>query len=490
MRKHILFIFVLIFLAFVLPNIATAESSSASDAEASASIQQGDSTSITNEKRPFIQAVPGTGTFVFPSLGFDGGAWQTLMYAPLFKTFTIEELSELRVKNMGIWKEIVKQLTGDPTGGTVKGITYKTRVAKMPKYWDGPVTRLDWYHTGNLEVGEVKHPGDELLGEYQVDGHHKWSDSTPMLLGVLYAMEQTYARRVVIQFRPKKEPYTKGFSIGTGAAAASVLGPTDNKMGALALGGLIGTTWAGVWSMFDFKILALNDGPTEPPANWWKLFKPKEEPKQDQEKLNKTLERLTDTINELSKKLEAPKPNMVPKEEVDRLRAEMSTLEKRVKEAEKAAEESKKLAESLKIDPCPAALFFQFNTAVPLPGQEKSVDMIAEWIEGNWQKVTVDMKGDFLAIGLCDECGTTKVNNLLGPQRSRKTAADMVKTRLLERKRIPKGSLDKIKWVSAGKDWPIVKKSDQYPICKEQKNRVVTFVPVPGGMHSYLGSSK
>jgi outer membrane protein OmpA-like peptidoglycan-associated protein len=116
--------------------------------------------------------------------------------------------------------------------------------------------------------------------------------------------------------------------------------------------------------------------------------------------------------------------------------------------------------------------------------------MIAEWIEGNWQKVTVDMKGDFLAIGLCDECGTTKVNNLLGPQRSRKTAADMVKTRLLERKRIPKGSLDKIKWVSAGKDWPIVKKSDQYPICKEQKNRVVTFVPVPGGMHSYLGSSK
>ncbi|HJW97482.1 MAG TPA: OmpA family protein [archaeon] len=485
MRKHILFIFVLIFLAFVVPNIATAESSSASDAEASASIQQGDSTSITNEKRPFIQAVPGTGTFVFPSLGFDGGAWQTLMYAPLFKTFTIEELSELRVKNMGIWKEIVKQLTGDPTGGTVKGITYNSRVKKMPKYWDGPVTRLDWYHTGNLEVGEVKHPGDELLGEYQVDGQHSWSDSTPMLLGVLYAMEQTYMSRVVIQFRPKKEPYTKGFSIGSSAAAAAVLGPTDNKMGALALGGLIGTTWAGVWSMFDFKILALNGGPIEPPENWWKLvLKPKEEPKQDQDKLSKTLERLTDIINELSKKLEAPKPETVPKEEVDRLKEKLSRLES---EREKEAEKTKKLEERIRDlesrQPvvCPVGVLFPFDKSEPWPGQEKSISEMAQWIAKNWSLMEKS-KAEFVIVGHCDERGGESYNDGLGARRASRTKS-LLADALIKDHGFTKAKADNITAVSAGKRFPVLLKSKTEN--EHQQNRQAYVILAFPGIKGY-----
>jgi outer membrane protein OmpA-like peptidoglycan-associated protein len=265
----------------------------------------GQSSVTTIEKRPHIYAPPGTGVFVLPPSTLDEGGWKTMMYEPLLKEFTYDDLNEVRIKSKGLWRDVTKNY--------LKKTVFHSRVASVEKKWIDKVVRLDWYPTGSPEIGEVIHKGDMILGEFEIIGQKKWTSIAPLLLGILEAMEETYAKRIVVQLKLKKEAYNAGFSVGSGTAAGAMMGSSgkaDDKAGFVSLGGLIGKTWAGMWSAYDFRILALNDGKVEPPAKWWELVmkpKPKEEKaKPELDDLNKSLAELKEAIKDLAKQAEKP----------------------------------------------------------------------------------------------------------------------------------------------------------------------------------------
>ncbi len=332
----------------------------------------------TIEKRPHIFVPPGTGTFVLPPSTLDEGGWKNMMYEPLLKEFTYEDLRGVKIKNMGLWRSL--------TQNYLKKTVFRSRVAALQKKYIDKVTRLDWYHTGNPEVGEVSHPGDMLLGEYEVSGQKDWTTIAPLLLGILDAMEETYAKRIVVQPKLKKEAYNKGLSFGSGTAAGVMMGPSgaaDNKAGFISLGGLIGVTWAGVWSMYDFRILALNDGPIEPPANWWKLVlkpKPEEKAKPELDELNRNLGDLKQAIKDLAQqagkpaevkipevKIEVKSPELKPglEEQLEEMKKKLSELQNSIKELAAKKVVPPKLVKPKPALPKPAAppekAYFEFK---------------------------------------------------------------------------------------------------------------------------------
>jgi len=195
-------------------------------------------------KRNQITAQPGvSGSFVGAPMIQPSKDWQLFTCQPFFKSFTNEEL---RVMSKG-------------AGGFFSsGIQKSMRIEEVESYDESTIVRLDWIPFG---------PNDKVLGEFE------YQADEPMPLGnalshvLLQAKKETNTHRVVVWIRIKGIAKNSGFSIGSGAGAARLWGPDmDATAGALAIGGLIGTTSAYVEEEWAIRVLALNDGEINPPA--------------------------------------------------------------------------------------------------------------------------------------------------------------------------------------------------------------------------------
>lgn len=190
---------------------------------------------VMTSPREHIQAPAGpSGNFVgAPETPFSDG-WEELTCQPLLQVFTLE------------------QLESAAGGGKVKSVLRQKKVKES----DGaPVVRLDWIPEGF---------GDVLLGEFIVEGKNGQGILAPLSRAVLAAKEATNTHRVFVWVKLKKGAKNSGLSIGSGAAGGKLWGP-DSAAGAVALGGLIGTTWASITEAMVVKVWAFNDGSITPP---------------------------------------------------------------------------------------------------------------------------------------------------------------------------------------------------------------------------------
>jgi len=504
----------MVMLLLVFSSSAWADSSATATGSAETKVQinqdlSDNSRSDSQDKRPHVLAVPGTaGMFPFPSGAGSMGQWQPLVNQPLLKVFDQKILNETYVKNMKIWDHLIRK-------NYLQETIYEKNSVPVNKE---PIFRLDW-----VPQGDIFYPGDRLLAEIEIIGSHEWTSTASLLLGLRRAKEVTNTRRVVIWVRYKTEAFNKGRSLGTGAGGGLMVGPhgaVDDKAVAIALGGLWGTTWGGLWHSVDVRIWCLNDGPVDPPPALLARFKKEEAP---------ILPKPEAAVKpEVAPKAELVKPEVTPEKEKvvtpskcdkceEELAKEKLAAEEFAKKAMKEAEKAKK-AEQLavsrveKIQPCPATLHFPINEYLPTldTGNIQEAKKMVKWLLDNSEKIK-RQGGQFVMIGGCDERliqalkqpdkkYTAALKSLVGPNQAyasyhpSPTDKDYVNPVLGERRSRMgvvylaqaademgvlsqvDGIIRSIKKVSSGKDWLVV--ADK-PL--DEKNRYAILAVVIGG---------
>jgi hypothetical protein len=248
--KKVTFLTVLCVFLLLAGNNALADTSAAAAASASASTASSIGGETNNnfsnlEKRDHITAIPGAvGNFIGASGFVASKDWHLFACQPLFKNFTVEEL-EVMSEGAGGWFS--------------SGIQKSLRIKKVSSCDENPIIRLDFIPTEST---------DRILGEYE------YESKEPMPLGkalahvLIEAKKDLNVHRVVVWMRLKGEVENSGLSIGSGVAGARLGGhDVDSSVGAIGLGGLIGTTTARTQEVYAVRVWAFNDGPIVPPCN-------------------------------------------------------------------------------------------------------------------------------------------------------------------------------------------------------------------------------
>lgn len=217
-----------------------------STAGAAAVFNQGDTTSI--QHRQFPGAVPGTyNPGPFPGYPMSNGGWQ-LYYPATYRKLSMPEVRSMKMRS-GIWP-----------GNWKKRVRSVVLVQGAIPANDDPITLLGWWPKA------ISRDTDKILGVVTVTGDYLNPEEGPLGLGLEMAKKLTGTRRVAIRVREVKEGVTKGWSIGTGGAAARITQPgLDNDAVAVATGGVLGTNRVRAEEWPEFEILCLNDGSSEAP---------------------------------------------------------------------------------------------------------------------------------------------------------------------------------------------------------------------------------
>jgi hypothetical protein len=213
--------------------------------------QKAEANSIVNESPDLIVA-PLLNAYVGAPVA-DSKGWAKFVCGPLFQVFTIERINNM-LDSGSFW---------DSKGSVLDAIMAKRVRAVVHEKFSGkadnrPIVRLDWIPSGKA---------DKLLGEFQCDGQYGWPVGASLARCLHEAKQQTNTTRVVVWFSEEKDGKNSGFSIGSGAAASKMFvnNGVDESIGSVALGGLLGSTYASVEKRYNVKLWAFNDGPTNPP---------------------------------------------------------------------------------------------------------------------------------------------------------------------------------------------------------------------------------
>jgi hypothetical protein len=307
-------------------------------------------------------------------------------------------------------------------------------------------------------------------------------------------------------------------------------GAADDKAVAIALGGLWGTTWGGLWHSVDVRIWCLNDGPVDPPPALLARLKkaeapilPKPEatakpeaappaPKPEAVPLAPKAEAVAPAITCAKCEAELVKEKQAAEEFAKKAMEESKKAQKAEADkaaAIKAAEAAKKAEE---IEPCSAYLLFPINEYLPTLDSRniEAAKIMVKWLLKNTEKIKKQGRRIEM-IGGCDErlkqelkqpdkkytaalkslVGSKEayasfhpqptdkdyVNPLLGERRSRMGVVYLAQA-ADELKVLPQleSTLRNIKKVSSGKDWLVV--ADK-PL--DEKNRYAILAVVIGG---------
>jgi len=268
-----------------------------------------------------------------------------------------------------------------------------------------------------------------------------------------------------VWFRQKRQAYNKGMSIGSGGAVGAALSHgvgADDKMAAIALGGIMGTTWAGIWESYDIKIWCLNQGQPEPPRVWYAMMRKEPWPPKP--------------------KVESPPPpiNTGCDNKLKKCESDNEQLEAMLKDSVKEKDWA------LNIPVCPFSVEYPLGKWQLCIEQQRQIPQIAKWLAEKWGEAK-KRKMQWVFIGNADQRGPQPIqkdqlNPFLGQWRGRWTAA-LVAEELIKKFGFTKDQVKEIAWAGSGKDFPVV--PDAKAEAQYKENRHAYLVLVAPGVQGY-----
>lgn len=251
----------------------------------------------TDEKRQMVSAYPGAmGGFVNAPMTPDMKSWVPIIGDPHFQKISNNKLKNLKVTCPGLLNGVI--------------CLYDLHLAKefMLETTSGNVAENEDDITILQYPSSYIHQGDEIIQTVIIVGDPRFTDEAPIYMALKRVKEQSHSRRVYLEARLKSTNMNEGLSLATGATGAVISQSPDNVAGAIALGGLIGKTWAYIWKNYDIQVKALNDGSTTLPAAYAKIKKAAEAKAEKEERILQLkddieLLKLTKEKNQLEKSI-------------------------------------------------------------------------------------------------------------------------------------------------------------------------------------------
>lgn len=191
-------------------------------------------TNNSTAPRPFVNTVPGTfGTAgVFSGIPILDTDW--LVYRlPFTMQLTMSEINRVKKKD--------------------RGVEISAAIIHPGSSNDEPIKFVSANYVGT--------PDDKLLGEIIVTGKYLKPDLYSLALGLARAKAETGTSRVLILARGLRDNITRGKSAGFGGGVGKA--QSDTLAYGVSAGVMFGSNRTRVQDYPEFRIIAMNDGPTE-----------------------------------------------------------------------------------------------------------------------------------------------------------------------------------------------------------------------------------
>jgi hypothetical protein len=225
--------------AFTAASLGFAQTTGNDTTSAATSTNTINATVVTGgDGRQLIQAMPGSGTTIIPGVTSGNSPWKP--YWPVLNRCIP-----------------VSQLMAAPRGRS-KIKVYKEAASVVRDRPIDQVCLVDW------QPDIIAHGADRKIGEATGTGKDGDPDDSAFMPTLKKLVMETNTRRVAVQRRSLGEFHTKTFSGGFGAAGS---GTADNNIGGSGSFGVsLGSSKTKNEDPVEFDLIALNDGPVDPPV--------------------------------------------------------------------------------------------------------------------------------------------------------------------------------------------------------------------------------